>query len=107
MLLPLAGALTVKAKFPRVAERTKPPLDRISNLSLILVIALLTVVNFKSVLEVFGTRGILAGLLLTTRPGETVATHPERSGFTQSDCRRNWPALCWDQQALRCKRECR
>jgi BASS family bile acid:Na+ symporter len=63
MLLPLAGALTVKAKFPGVAERTKPPLDRVSNLSLILVIALLTVVNFNSVLGVFGTRGILAGLL--------------------------------------------
>src|SRR5437762_276036 len=63
MLLPLAGALAVKAKFPVAAERTKPPLDRVSNLSLILVIALLTVVNFKSVLGVFGTRGILAGLL--------------------------------------------
>src|SRR5882724_4475610 len=63
MLLPLAGALAVKAKFPVAAERTKPLLDRVSNLSLILVIALLTVVNFKSVLGVFGTRGILAGLL--------------------------------------------
>jgi len=63
MLFPLAGALAVKAKFPVAAERTKPLLDRVSNLSLILVIALLTVVNFKSVLGVFGTRGILAGLL--------------------------------------------
>lgn len=63
MLLPLAAALAVKAKFPTAAGRIKPPLDRISNLSLILVIALLTVVNFKSVLGVFGTRGILAGLL--------------------------------------------
>jgi len=63
MLLPLAGALAVKAKFPSAAGRAKPPLDRISNLSLILVIALLTIVNMKSVLGVFGTRGILAGLL--------------------------------------------
>src|SRR5215471_11596979 len=63
MLLPLAVALAVKSKFPSVAERTKPLLDRISNLSLILVIALLTIVNMKSVLGVFGTRGILAGLL--------------------------------------------
>src|SRR5437867_3115241 len=63
MLLPLAGALAVKAKFPSAASRAKPPLDRISGLSLILVIALLTVVNFKNVLGVFGTRGILAGLL--------------------------------------------
>src|SRR5262249_21393801 len=48
MLLPLAGALAVKSKFPSVAGRTKPVLDRISNLSLILVIGLLTVVNLKS-----------------------------------------------------------
>src|SRR5437660_701289 len=54
MLLPLAGALTVKAKLPHVASRIKPPLDRISGLSLILVIALLTIVNIKSVLRVFG-----------------------------------------------------
>src|SRR5215471_815573 len=59
MLLPLAGALVVKAKFPSAAARAKPPLDRVSNLSLIAVIALLTIVNLKSVLGVFGTRGIL------------------------------------------------
>ena len=65
MLLPLAGALAVKAKFPDASARAKPLLDRISNLSLILLIVLLTVVNVKSVLAVFGTGGILAGLLLT------------------------------------------
>jgi BASS family bile acid:Na+ symporter len=63
MLLPLAGALAVRAKFPAAAGRAKPVLDRISNLSLILLIALLTAVNLKSVLAVFGTGGILAGLL--------------------------------------------
>jgi BASS family bile acid:Na+ symporter len=63
MLLPLAGALAVKAKFPDAAGRAKPVLDRLSNLSLILLIALLTAVNLKSVLAVFGTGGILAGLL--------------------------------------------
>lgn len=63
MLLPLAFALLVKAKLPGVAARAKPPLDKISSLSLIAVILLLIVVNFKSVLTIFGTRGILAGLL--------------------------------------------
>jgi BASS family bile acid:Na+ symporter len=63
MLLPLAGALVVNAKFPLAAARAKPPLAKTSSLSLILVIALLVVVNFKNVLSVFGTRGILAGLL--------------------------------------------
>ena len=63
MLLPLAGALAVNAKFPVAAARAKPPLDKTSSLSLILVIVLLIVVNFNSVLSVFGTRGILASLL--------------------------------------------
>ena len=63
MLLPLAGALWVNATFPAVATRVKPLLDRASNLSLILLIVLLTLFNVGSVLAVFGTRGILAGLL--------------------------------------------
>jgi BASS family bile acid:Na+ symporter len=63
MLLPLAGALVVKAQFSSVSTRVKPVLDRISNLSLILLVILLVVVNVKNVLAVFGTGGILAGLL--------------------------------------------
>jgi BASS family bile acid:Na+ symporter len=63
MMLPLAGALVVKAKFSAAAARVKPLLDKISSLSLVLVIALLIVVNFSSVLSVFGTRGILAAVL--------------------------------------------
>jgi len=63
MLLPLAGALAFKARFAAAAARTKPILDRISNLSLILFVLLLVTVNFSNVLAVFGTRGILAGLL--------------------------------------------
>src|SRR5437868_4770211 len=63
MLLPLAGALALKARFADIAARTKPILDRISNLSLILFVLLMVTVNFNNVLAVFGTRGILAGLL--------------------------------------------
>jgi BASS family bile acid:Na+ symporter len=63
MLVPLAVGLAVKARFETAATRAKPPLDRLSNLSLILLIALITVTNFDKVLGVFGTRGILAGLL--------------------------------------------
>jgi BASS family bile acid:Na+ symporter len=63
MLLPLAGALAFKARFATAAARTRPILDRISNLSLILFVLLLITVNFNNVLAVFGTRGILAGLL--------------------------------------------
>jgi bile acid:Na+ symporter, BASS family len=63
MLLPLAGALAVKARFAVAAARTKPLLDQLSSLSLILLTVLITVANVNNVLSVFGTRGILAGLL--------------------------------------------
>ena len=63
MLLPLAAALWVKAKFPAFAARVKPGLGKISTWSLVLVILLLIAVNFQSVLAVFGTGAILAGLL--------------------------------------------
>jgi len=63
MLLPLAGGLWFKAKVPIAAARIKPTLDRTSNLSLTLLIVLLSVLNVRSVLAVFGTGGILAGVL--------------------------------------------
>jgi BASS family bile acid:Na+ symporter len=63
MLLPLAIGLFVKARYESTAVRVKPTLDWLSNISLILLIVLITVVNFDKVLQVFGTRGILAALL--------------------------------------------
>ncbi|HEY1269760.1 MAG TPA: bile acid:sodium symporter [Candidatus Binatia bacterium] len=63
MLLPLAGALLVKAKFPDVAGRIKPALDTLSSLSLVVLAALIAITNFSNVLSVFGTGGILAGIL--------------------------------------------
>jgi BASS family bile acid:Na+ symporter len=63
MLLPLAGALAVKAYFADVAARTKPLFDRLSNLGLIVLMLLITTGNVNNVLAVFGTGGILAGLL--------------------------------------------
>ena len=63
MLLPLGVGLAIKAWFAAAAARVKPPLDKTSNLSLILLIALLVVVNFDKMVDVFGTRGILAGIV--------------------------------------------
>src|SRR5436190_9992724 len=57
MLLPLAIGLFVKARYESTAVRVKPTLDWLSNISLILLIVLITVVNFDKVLQVFGTRG--------------------------------------------------
>jgi BASS family bile acid:Na+ symporter len=63
MLLPLAIGLLLRAGFEATAARIKPWLDWLSNISLVLLIGLITVANIDKVLQVFGTRGILAGLL--------------------------------------------
>ena len=60
MLLPLAAGLVLKAVYEDLAVRVKPVLDRISNVSLILLVLLITAANIDKVLEVFGTRGIFA-----------------------------------------------
>jgi len=63
MLLPLAAGLALKAYYEDMAVRVKPVLDWISNVSLILLVLLISAANIDKVLDVFGTRGILAGLL--------------------------------------------
>jgi bile acid:Na+ symporter, BASS family len=63
MLLPLAAGLVLRARYENLAARVKPLLDRISNISLILLVLLITAANLDKVLQVFGTRGILAGFL--------------------------------------------
>jgi BASS family bile acid:Na+ symporter len=63
MLLPLGAGLLVKARFCHVADRSRTPLNRISSLSLALLIVLLLVTNMQNVIGLFGTRGILASIL--------------------------------------------
>ena len=63
MLLPLAAGLALRSYFESLASRVKPVLDAISNISLILLMVLITAANIDKVLQVFGTFGILAGLL--------------------------------------------
>jgi BASS family bile acid:Na+ symporter len=63
MLLPLGVGLFLRASLEAMAARVKPWLDWLSNISLILLIGLISLANIDKVLQVFGTRGILAGLL--------------------------------------------
>lgn len=65
MLLPLGAGLALKARYEETAARLKPVLDRVSSLSLILLVLLISAANIGNVLDVFGTRGILAGILFT------------------------------------------
>jgi BASS family bile acid:Na+ symporter len=66
MLLPLAGGLALKAWYEAAATRLKPVLDWVCNASLVPLVLLLAAVNIDKILHVFGTRGILAGLLFIT-----------------------------------------
>jgi len=63
MLIPLAVGLITKARYAGLAVRVKPALDRVSNVSLILLVLLLSAANLENVIAVFGTGGILAGIL--------------------------------------------
>src|ERR1700758_577233 len=63
MLIPLAIGLAVKAQFNRAAAKMQPLLNRLSTLSLTLLIALLLITNVRNVLDLFGTRGIVASIL--------------------------------------------
>jgi BASS family bile acid:Na+ symporter len=63
MLLPLAAGLLVNARYPAVAARIAPLLNRVSTLSLVLLIALLLATNIQNIADLFGTRGVLASIL--------------------------------------------
>ena len=63
MLLPLGVGLLVKARLSRVADRFRAPLNRISSVSLVLLIVLLLVTKIQNVISLFGTRGIVASIL--------------------------------------------
>jgi BASS family bile acid:Na+ symporter len=63
MLLPLAVGLGLKSYYQGLAARVKPAFDWISNVSLIVLIVLITAANIDKVIEALGTRAILAGLL--------------------------------------------
>jgi len=63
MLVPLAIGLLVKARLSGVAASTQPFLNTLSTLSLGLLIVLLLITNAQNVVNLFGTRGILASIL--------------------------------------------
>src|SRR5215472_15768700 len=63
MLVPLAIGLLVKARLSGVAASTQPLLNKLSTLSLAVLIVLLLITNAQNVVNLFGTRGILASIL--------------------------------------------
>ena len=63
MLLPLVIGLVAHQQFPAFPASLRRVLEKISNLSGLLVLVAIVVLNFKSVLSVFGTGAIFAALL--------------------------------------------
>src|SRR5499426_2394916 len=63
MLVPLAIGLVVKARLSGAAAKMQSLLNKLSTLSLALLITLLLITNMQNVLSLFGTRGILASIL--------------------------------------------
>jgi BASS family bile acid:Na+ symporter len=64
ILLPLGVGLGVRAYSEPLAERLKPVLDGLANSGFLPVVLLVAALNARNVLHIFGTGGILAGILL-------------------------------------------
>jgi bile acid:Na+ symporter, BASS family len=63
MLLPLVIGLAVRARFAGAAGWAAPVLNRVSTLSLILMVVLMLVTNLRNIIDLFGTRGVLASIV--------------------------------------------
>jgi BASS family bile acid:Na+ symporter len=63
MLIPLAVGLLVKARYGGIAGRLAPLLNKLSSLSLALMIVLMVITNMRSIVDLFGSRGVLASVI--------------------------------------------
>lgn len=64
MLIPLAVSLFVRTRYEQLAKSVLPGITQASTFSLILLIVLMLVLNFRNVLSLFGSGGLLASLIL-------------------------------------------
>jgi BASS family bile acid:Na+ symporter len=64
ILVPLALSLFVRARYEDVAAQFQPYFTQASSFSLLALMVLMIVLNFKNVLDLFGSGGMLASLIL-------------------------------------------
>jgi predicted Na+-dependent transporter len=64
ILVPLAVALFVRARYPEAAASALPSFTQASNLSLLILMVLMVVLNFSDVVGLLGSGGLLASLIL-------------------------------------------
>jgi BASS family bile acid:Na+ symporter len=63
MLIPLAIGLFIKARYDDVAASLQPAMGQASNTSLMLLMVLMLVLNFRTVLDTVGSGAIIAALI--------------------------------------------
>jgi len=63
MLLPLVVGLVVRSRWATAADRGASLFNPLSTLSLVLMIVLLLVTNVRNILDLYGTRGVLASVV--------------------------------------------
>jgi BASS family bile acid:Na+ symporter len=63
MMLPLAAGLIFKSRYESMAARGVPVLGKVSTLSLALLMVLMLATNIQNIINLFGTRGVLASVL--------------------------------------------
>lgn len=64
ILIPLAVSLFVRARYPQAAASALPHFAQASNLSLLILMVLMIVLNFSDVVGLLGSGGLLASLIL-------------------------------------------
>ena len=64
ILIPLALSLFVRARYPDAAASVQPFFAQASNLSLLILMVLMVVLNFSDVVGLLGSGGLLASLIL-------------------------------------------
>ena len=68
ILVPLAISLFVRARYPEAAASALPHFAQASNLSLLILLVLMVVLNFSDVVGLLGSGGLLASLILVILP---------------------------------------
>jgi BASS family bile acid:Na+ symporter len=87
ILIPLALSLFVRARYPDVAASIQPMFAQASNLSLLILMVLMIVLNFNDVVGLLGTGGLLASLILivlTTLGGYLLGRLGKADGWLQA-----------------------
>jgi len=87
ILIPLAISLFIRARYPDVAASIQPMFAQASNLSLLILMVLMVVLNFNDVIGLLGTGGILASLILivlTTLGGYLLGRLGKANGWLQA-----------------------